>query len=452
MFKFLSNLKWNVMLGVGFIFLSFMVNLVYAEEPLLTEAELVQRAESAYNSYNWIDAVRYLTAYIQRDPDVLQDNSDYAAEIQTALETSLSNLQDIHDQRNLCFVEYSKIKNENVECKSAALDATFIEVLPTPLSPPPSSTPATFQLLCRGGGGMSFTYTAASELSTKPQVWLTFDKASFGVGNDREYISNLTPGQCSWLDRGIGPDEPNRIVIKEPVLTPKQFAINWSQDGVKRIQGQAVAAGNSPKQPSNLLGSDNVYAGGDLLATDGTENTNPLAPVVAVDNLQSSDWVQAFDVYNDAKGNFIVAKVGNGFNLTIQPNSNDEQNTFVEDDLDGISPDFQKLVVSYDDTLVHVTIVIDSLDGIIYMSGTSNDMIRLGSGSFTLNRDNEPDGHFEESIYSGPIENIFPGAISIEIPKEYLPDISEKRIWGYSMQSQDRIPDEGELRFSNASR
>ena len=130
---------------------------------------------------------------------------------------------------------------------------------------------------------------------------------------------------------------------------------------------------------------------------------------------------------------------------------------FAEDKFEGKSPDFRKLIVSYTDKVVYVTIVfnsgVDKLMGsdFVYMYGTHHDMIRLSSGSFRLERDGGADGHFEEVVYSGSTRKIATDTINIEIPLEYLPDISEKAVWAYSMQSQDRIPDEGELLLPDAS-
>jgi hypothetical protein len=133
------------------------------------------------------------------------------------------------------------------------------------------------------------------------------------------------------LDRGVGANEPNRVVIKEPVLTPNQFTIHWSQDGVKRIQGQAFASNNPPSQPFGLPGILELYQEGNLLTANGNENAI-LDPITAVNNLQSPDWVQAFDVYNDGAGNFIVTKVGDSHNMRAQPSPHHAPGSFAGDD------------------------------------------------------------------------------------------------------------------------
>ncbi len=129
------------------------------------------------------------------------------------------------------------------------------------------------------------------------------------------------------------------------------------------------------------------------------------------------------------------------------------QETFVEDKFEGKSPDFRMLIASYDADTVYITLLFNSginqigVADFIYLYGTHHDCIRLGQDTFRLERDGAGDGHFEEVVYSGSIVKIASDTISIEIPRAYIPDIAEKRIWGGSMQSRDRIPDEGALRF-----
>jgi hypothetical protein len=131
--------------------------------------------------------------------------------------------------------------------------------------------------------------------------------------------------------------------------------------------------------------------------------------------------------------------------------------TFVEDKFEGKSPDFRMLIVSYDDETVYVTLTFNSginrigAGDFVYLYGTHHDMIRLGQKSFGVERDGGGDGHFEERVYSGSVTKIASDTISMEIPLEHLPDICEKQVWGYSMQSKDRIPDDGALLMPDAA-
>jgi hypothetical protein len=130
---------------------------------------------------------------------------------------------------------------------------------------------------------------------------------------------------------------------------------------------------------------------------------------------------------------------------------------FAEDKFEGKSPDFRMLIVSYNDEAVYVTLVFNSginkigVGDFVYLYGTHNDMIRLGQKSFRVERDGGGDGHFEEKVYSGSVTKIASDTIGLEVPIKYLPDICEKRVWGYSMQSRDRIPDDGALLMPDAS-
>ena len=125
----------------------------------------------------------------------------------------------------------------------------------------------------------------------------------------------------------------------------------------------------------------------------------------------------------------------------------------INDGQDSLAPDFLTLVVRYDAQQVHLVIALGGVDSIgkgelIYMHGTYADAITLyNDGTFSLDRDNDSNGHLEELLYSGTIEKTGPSTISLKIPIEYLPDISNKKVWAYSQQSKDRIPDEGAVYF-----
>jgi hypothetical protein len=89
-------------------------------------------------------------------------------------------------------------------------------------------------LVCRGGGDLHFNYTPYSSLSSRPQVWITFERASGGVGSDWGNIAVLQPGQCAWLERAITPDEPNQLAL----LNVDAFAIQWQRGQVTGISSE----------------------------------------------------------------------------------------------------------------------------------------------------------------------------------------------------------------------
>lgn len=124
-----------------------------------------------------------------------------------------------------------------------------------------------YPIVCRGGGDLQFTYVAFSNFSPQPQIQVRFERARSGVGSRWERLATLGEGQCSWQDRAIAPDEPERLLIP---LNESDFSISWS-----------------PNETARILGA---------------------LPHVA--NLQFPERYQAFDVYNDRRGNFIVVRVG----------------------------------------------------------------------------------------------------------------------------------------------
>ncbi len=124
----------------------------------------------------------------------------------------------------------------------------------------------THAIVCRGGGELSFNYTPFSNFSPDPQIWITFQRGAQKAGSNWENIGALMPGQCSWLDRPVSNNEPNRIIVKDI----KNFSIFWNR-------GQVVG-----------ISSDLSY----------------------MNWLQDAKYCQSFNVYNDSKGNFILTGIG----------------------------------------------------------------------------------------------------------------------------------------------
>ncbi len=121
-------------------------------------------------------------------------------------------------------------------------------------------------LVCRGGGDLHFNYTPFSNLSPDPQIWITFDRATAGVGTQWENLDVLQPGQCAWLDRAVVQDEPNQIAL----LGVQRFAIQWQRGQVTGISSE----------------------------------------LTHISLLQDPDHYQSFQVTNNGKGFFTVTKVG----------------------------------------------------------------------------------------------------------------------------------------------
>jgi len=86
------------------------------------------------------------------------------------------------------------------------------------------------------------------------------------LSSNWENIGALKPGQCSWLERPVSNNEPNRIIVKDI----KNFSISWNQ-------GQIVS-----------ITSELSY----------------------MKWLQDANRYQSFDVYNDSQRNFILTGIG----------------------------------------------------------------------------------------------------------------------------------------------
>lgn len=130
----------------------------------------------------------------------------------------------------------------------------------------------------------------------------------------------------------------------------------------------------------------------------------------------------------------------------------------VEDPAEGISPDFRLLELSYDAEAVQLVIHFHHRNDVIvnghfvYLQGHESHMIvfsHLSSGTFELRLDNQRDGHFETLVYEGQVEVIADDAIRLSFPLGFLPNIAEKHINVFSMESRDRMPDEGFAQFGN---
>jgi len=123
-----------------------------------------------------------------------------------------------------------------------------------------------YPIVCRGGGELFFNYTPFTNFSPNPQIWITFQRGAQKAGSNWENIGALMPGQCSWLDRPVSDDEPNRIIVKDI----RDFSISWNQ-------GQVMG-----------ISSELSY----------------------MKWLQDANRYQTFDVYYDGQGNFMLMGIG----------------------------------------------------------------------------------------------------------------------------------------------
>jgi hypothetical protein len=113
--------------------------------------------------------------------------------------------------------------------------------------PSASQTPD-YPMWCKGTAGMASSEGKNLIIDFKP--------------SDKRAPDGLAPGQCSWLDRGIRPGEPTRIVSEQfSVTTAKQVAgqINagadwtfWVFNVGKFFKGTTSSSGQHRNKPANL--------------------------------------------------------------------------------------------------------------------------------------------------------------------------------------------------------
>ena len=130
----------------------------------------------------------------------------------------------------------------------------------------PNEVVSTLPIVCRGGGELYFNYTPFSNFSPNPEIWITFQRGAQKVGSNWENMGALLPGQCSWPDRPVSNDEPNRIIVKDI----RNFSISWNQGKVMGISSE----------------------------------------LSYMKWLQDANRYQSFEVYNDSRGALILAGIG----------------------------------------------------------------------------------------------------------------------------------------------
>jgi hypothetical protein len=248
--------------------------LVGSTTPVLADSPdtkaLYDTALEAEEDEDYFTAAIYLKVFTELGTDdAMLQNPDFAAEV-------LERQEEI-ERRAKDLIE----KGEN--CGPLVSSRNFTRPTMPSLPPYPAfSTPPSKSLVCRSRGEMSFEYRSTSDLSLKPQLWITFEKGPWGVGQSWEYIDDLEPGQCAWLDGRVDEYEPNQIVMLESILGSSDFSISWQGGRVRGV------------------------------------NSSP-----AIIALQFADEVQIFDVYDDGQGHFIVTGLGTGAPQQPSPGPSD---------------------------------------------------------------------------------------------------------------------------------
>ncbi|MBN2737457.1 MAG: hypothetical protein JXR70_10790 [Spirochaetales bacterium] len=135
--------------------------------------------------------------------------------------------------------------------------------------------------------------------------------------------------------------------------------------------------------------------------------------------------------------------------------------TSILDKSEGISPDHSELELGFDDTNSYMELdyhnVVSGLSWgspytYIYDLSIQSQRFLIAFNStthFNIHQDKDANGHFETLVYTGATGMALDGGkrVTITFPKALIPSLTTKKIWSYSMNSTDRIPDSGSLLF-----
>lgn len=235
----------------------FLILLCYSpvESQVYSDDQLLNYGIQSYDQFDYSKAALYLFAYIQRQPDAMTQNQEFAQSVQKAYSYS---------QRALDSQLQSKASSESQP--GIGRTTSGLTEAPPELKRPVKLQMMSYKLILRGGGNIYFNYTPYSNFSRNPQIWITFERGQVATGQNLEHRFSLQPGQAAWLDRPISTNEPNRLLVKEGI---GEFTISW-------YNGQV----------------------------SGVSSALPYLTA-----LQDPNRFVAFHVYNDGKGNFIVTQV-----------------------------------------------------------------------------------------------------------------------------------------------
>ena len=114
-----------------------------------------------------------------------------------------------------------------------------------------------YELRCRGGS-LKFNSTPGNTSSSGEQMMnVTIDFAA-GTQGAGARTPILTPGQCSWVDRGFRPGEPTQIRLEMVYFAQQQQALHGSP--VDRTPTAAERYPDAQNVPQYLSSSDHYWS------------------------------------------------------------------------------------------------------------------------------------------------------------------------------------------------
>lgn len=145
----------------------------------------------------------------------------------------------------------------------------------------------TYPMVCRGTTSLSPMQFAVSPGSTSSSLYVYFTR-----GTQAFSAATLQPGQCTWLDRGIGPGEPAVLVQSLPgtINTVIFMGVRGTLPPINLSTG-SIDASKAPYFPLNATARD-------------LENGTPEGST-----LWNAGQYWTFNAYNNGYGAFVITSI-----------------------------------------------------------------------------------------------------------------------------------------------
>jgi len=212
-----------------------------------TDDELLSDAYEAYKKGDWLQAALLFSAYLDRAPALLQVDAQRRQNVEDCFKFARDRLGEgllAVEPAWRCELDLKTCRSDLRLYKTEVVGAKYEQLNgvppPLPLPLPATAAAPSRPLVCRGGGALEFGYDPSSKATSRPEVWVRFEKAPFAVGARREHIESLQPGQCAWLDRSFSSAEPSEIHLRPPVFWPNSFHVLWTPNQVRSVGRELV--------------------------------------------------------------------------------------------------------------------------------------------------------------------------------------------------------------------
>ena len=183
----------------------------------LSDEQLFHQGRDALQRSDYINALADLFAYSQRSPMAMQLDPAHNREVATAIQASDKYLHDVIAHARQLEDENRRLREQG---SGVGTSVSGLTVEPPPLNDP-GKGPTSYRVVCRGGGDMAFRIRSSGFGLAGLMSTVEFRRSA--TAGD----SGLAPGECSWMDRPIGAEEPSRICHR---LDPNRFDLAWAAD------------------------------------------------------------------------------------------------------------------------------------------------------------------------------------------------------------------------------